>query len=102
MLRNDSKFTIAKYPINTMEIIKLSQVNIFMPVTNYFASYFASYFAKGGHFRSLFSSGNFSKKPTIKIGDFALRKKGREKNKWLSGHKSERELILNFKIFKYE
>ena len=35
MGRNDSKFTIGKYHINTMEIIKLFQVNIFMPVTEF-------------------------------------------------------------------
>ena len=35
MGRNDSKFTIVKYHINTMEIIKLFQVNIFMPVTEF-------------------------------------------------------------------
>ena len=29
--RNDSKFTIGKYPINTREIIKLFWANIFMP-----------------------------------------------------------------------
>ena len=31
--------------------------------------------------RSFVSSGGFSKKPTAKIGDFELRKKGREKKK---------------------
>ena len=35
MGRNDSKFTIGKYHINTTEIIKLFQVNIFMPVTEF-------------------------------------------------------------------
>ena len=32
-----------------------------------------------GHFGSLVSSGGFSKKLTAKIGDFAMKKKGREK-----------------------
>ena len=61
---------------------KLMQVNIFIPVTKLFCPFVArqaSYFAKGGYFRSLVSSGGFSKKPTAKIVD--LRKKGREKKK---------------------
>ena len=40
------------------------------------------------------------------MGDFALRKKVEKKHKWLRGHKKnvakKRELIFNFKIFKYE
>ena len=32
---NDSKFTIGKYHINTMDIIKLFRVKIFMPVTKF-------------------------------------------------------------------
>ena len=84
---NDSKFTIGKYHINTTKIAKLFRVNIFMPVTKLFCRFVAresSYFAKRGHFGSLVSSGGISKKPTVKIGDFALRKKGREKkNEWL-------------------
>ena len=35
MGRNDSKFTIGKCHINTMDIIKLFQVNIFMAVTKF-------------------------------------------------------------------
>ena len=35
MGRNDRKFTIGKYHINTVEIIKLFQVNIFIPVTKF-------------------------------------------------------------------
>ena len=35
MGRNDSKFTIGKYYVNTMNIIKLFRVNIFMPVTKF-------------------------------------------------------------------
>ena len=57
-----------------MEIIKLFQVNIFIPVTKFSH---LTIFARGGHFESLISSWDFSKKPTAKIGDFALRKKGR-------------------------
>ena len=34
MGRNDSKFTIGNYLINTMDIIKLFQINIFMPVSS--------------------------------------------------------------------
>ena len=34
MGRNDSKFTIGKYFINTMDIIKLFRINIFMPVSS--------------------------------------------------------------------
>ena len=37
------------------------------------------YFAKGDLFGSSVSSRGFSKKLPVKIGDFALRKKGREK-----------------------
>ena len=33
--RNDSKFTIGKYLINTMEIIKLFRLNIFMLVVKF-------------------------------------------------------------------
>ena len=33
--RNDNKFTIGKYHMNTMEIIKLFQVNVFIPVTKF-------------------------------------------------------------------
>ena len=32
---NDKKFTMGKYHINTMEIIKLFPVNIFMPITKF-------------------------------------------------------------------
>ena len=39
----------------------------------------SGYFAKGGHIRPLVSSGGFSKTPTAKNGDFALRNKRREK-----------------------
>ena len=35
MGRNDKKFTIGKYYIKTMEIIKLFTVNIFLPVTKF-------------------------------------------------------------------
>ena len=35
MRRNDSKFTIGKYHINMMEIIKLFPVSIFMPVPKF-------------------------------------------------------------------
>ena len=49
-----------------------------MPVTGFLA-WQSAYFAKVDHFRSLVSSEGFSKKPTAKIGDFELRKKGRRK-----------------------
>ena len=35
MRKKDSKFTIGKYHIKTMKIIKLLQVSIFMPVTRF-------------------------------------------------------------------
>ena len=45
----------------------------------------------------------FSKKPTIKIGDFALRKKGREKTRMAKRAQKtmtkKRKLIFKFKIF---
>ena len=52
MGRNDSKFAIGKYHVNTMEIIKLLRINIFMPATKF---------------------------PHLTIDDFGLRKKRREK-----------------------
>ena len=78
------------------------------------------YFAKGGHFGFLVKSGFFSKKPTVKIGYFALRKKERKKTRMGKAGKSchqvtwaqrtwqkrererELELIFDFKIFKCE
>ena len=53
------------------------------------------------------SSGGFSKKPTVKIGDFALRKKGREKTRMakvvkifsssnMDTQKRDQKEILNF------
>ena len=63
-----------------MESIELFRVNIFMPVTK-FLRLKSRYFEKGSHFGSLVSSRGFSKKPTAKIGDFALRKKRREKTR---------------------
>ena len=41
MERNNSKFTIGKCHINTMKIIKLFQVKIFMPVTELFCCFVA-------------------------------------------------------------
>ena len=75
---SDSKFTIGEYHIITTEIIKLFPVNIFMPVTK-FHPLAILLFCKKRPFRSLVSSGVFSKKPVAKVGYFALRKKGREK-----------------------
>ena len=106
--RNDSKFSIGKYHINTIEIIKLFQVNIFMPVTK---------FPRLIILLSLISSGDFSKKLIAKIGDFALGKKGREKTQMVKVAKSchqvtqaqknvtkKRELqsTFTFKVFKCE
>ena len=101
--RDNTKFTSGKYHINTMEIIKLFLVNIFMPVTKFPD---LTIFAKRGHFRSLVSSWDFSQKPAAKFGDFAVRKKGRQKTRMAKrGQKSvtkKREFIFNFKILKYE
>ena len=61
--RNDSKFTIGKCHINTMEIIKLFQVNIFIPVTK-FPRLTVWFFCKRkpfkifGQFRGLFEETN--------------------------------------------
>ena len=100
-----SKFTIGKYHINTVEIIKLFQVNIFVPVTK-FSHLTIWLFCKRrpfqifGRFRGLF------KETSGKNWDFALRKKGREKTRMATrvqkGVTKKRELIFNFKIFKYE
>ena len=65
--RNDSKFTIGKYHINTMEIIKLFRVNIFMSVAE-FLCLMIWLFCNEVHFESLVSSGGFPKKPTAKLG----------------------------------
>ena len=46
------------------------------------------YFAKGGNFGFLVKSGFFSKKPTVKIGYFALRKKERKKTRMVKAGKS--------------
>ena len=78
MRKKDSKFTIGKYHINTMKIIKLLQVSIFMPVTR-FPGLTIWLFCKRRLFQIFGQFGSFSKKPLAKIGHFALRKKGREK-----------------------
>ena len=77
-----------KYHTKTMEIIKLFQINIFVPVTKFpFLTNFF-YFAKEDPFGSLISLGDFSKKLTAKIGNFALRKKWREKTQIIKVAKS--------------
>ena len=68
--RNDSEFTIGKYHINTMKIIKLFQVNIFIPVTKF--PHFTIWFWTFGQFRGLF------KKTIDKNWGFCI-EKGREK-----------------------
>ena len=75
MRRNDSKFTIGKYHMNTMEIIKLLPVNMLMSVTKFSHLTILLFCKKSpfwifGQFRVF-----FPKKPTTKIGYFALRKK---------------------------
>ena len=79
MGRNDIKFTIGKYYINTMEIIKLFRVN--MPATK-FSCLTIWIFCKRRPFQ-IFSQirGLFKETSGNKIGDFALRKKGREKRR---------------------
>ena len=58
-----------------------------MPVTKFpFLTIF--YFAEGGPFRSYISLEDFSKKLTATIGNFALRKKGREKTQTVKVEKS--------------
>ena len=77
--RNSSKFTIRKHHINTMEIHKLFPMEIYIPVSNFprltILLYYKSYFGYMVNF------GGCSKKPTKKIGDFALRQKRREKTR---------------------
>ena len=95
MGRNNSKFTIGKYHINTMEIIKLFQVNIFMPVTKFphltIWLFCKRSFQIFGQFRELFKETNSKnwgfciedererKKTRMAKADFAFRLKGREK-----------------------
>ena len=76
--RNDSKFTIGKYHMNTMEIIKLFPVNIFMPVIK-FPHFTILLFCKKRPFWIFGQCRGFSKKPTAKIGYIVLKKNGREK-----------------------
>ena len=85
--RNCSKFTIDKYHMNAMEIIKLFLVNIFMPVTT-FPRLTILLFCKKRSFRIFDQLGGFSKKLTVKIRYFALRKKGREKTRMIKVAKS--------------
>ena len=112
--RNDSKFNIGKYHIKTMQIIKLFQVNIFMPVTR-FPRLTICLFCKSrpflifGQFRGLFKETN------NKDVEFCVEKE-REKKAWMTkvvkschqitwAQKStakKRERIFNFKIFTYE
>ena len=75
---NDSKFTIRKYHMITMEIIKLFPANVFIPVTK-FPRLTILLFCKKRPFQSLVNPRVFSKKLMAKIGYSALRKKGREK-----------------------
>ena len=58
MGRNDSKFTISKYHMNKMEIIKLFQV-ISLCLQQLFLASQSSCFAKGGHFGSLVNLGGW-------------------------------------------
>ena len=62
-------------PLRTMPVTEFPHLTIFL-------------FCKIDPFGSLISSGDFSKKLTAKIGDFALRKKGREKTRMVKVAKS--------------
>ena len=90
MGRNDSKFTISKYHMNKMEIIKLFQV-ISLCLQQLFLASQSSCFAKGGHFGSLVNLGGWGgglfKETNRKNCGFCVEKKEREKNEWLRGHK---------------
>ena len=77
--RNGSKFTIGKYHINIMEIIKLFQVNNFMPVTK-FPSLTIWLFCQKGPFQILGQFRGPFEKPAAKIGHFTLRRKGEKKH----------------------
>ena len=86
--RNDSKCTIGKYHINTVEIIKLFRVNIlFWPVTK-FPRLTILLFFKRSPFWIYDQFKDFSNKLTAKIWDFTLRKKGREKARMVKVAKS--------------
>ena len=87
MRRNDDKFTIGKYHINTMDIIKLFPVKIFMAVTK-FPCLTILLFCKRGPFRIFGQIGDFSKKQMAEIGYFAVRKNGREKTRMVKAAKS--------------
>ena len=90
--RNDSKSTIGKYYMNTMEIIKLFPVNIFMPVRK-FPHLTILLFCKKRPSDLWSVQGFFSKKPTVKIGYLALRKKEREKTRMVTVAKSFHQVM---------
>ena len=76
--KNDSKFAISKYHINTMKIIKLFPVNIFIPVTKCSCLTICLFCQKRpfrifDQFRGLFKTTN------SKNWGFCFEKKGREK-----------------------
>ena len=91
--RNDSKFTIGKYHINTIEIINLFGVNIFMPVTKVHHLLIWLYckrrlFQIFGQFRELFKETNGRSQ------GFCFEKE-REKHKMLRGGK---KFFSSFKL----
>ena len=78
MGRNDSKFTVGKYHMNTMEFIKSFPVNIFMPVTK-FPSLTILLFCKKKPFRIFGQFRGLFKETSSKNWVFCIEKKRERK-----------------------
>ena len=88
MERNDRKFTIGKYHMNKMEIIKLLQVNIIMSVTT-FPCVTIWLFCKRRPFRIFgqFREGGVKENNRKNCRFCVEKERQREKNEWLKGYK---------------
>ena len=87
MGRNNSKFTVGKYRINTIEIIESFRVNVFMPVTK-FPHLTIWLFCKRRPFRIFGQFRGLFKETNGKNWGFCIEKeRERKKQEWLRGHK---------------
>ena len=80
MGKNDNKFTIGKYHLNTMEFIKLFPVNIFMPVTK-FPRLTILLFCKKRLFRIFGQFKRLFKETNDKNWIFCIKKEKKRKNR---------------------
>ena len=76
---NDSSFTIGKYHMNIMKIIKLFPINIFMPVTN-FPCLTILLFCKKKPFQIFGQFRGFFKETNVKNWVSCIEKERRRKN----------------------